>query len=901
MSQKRRVLEVAKDHNLGSKQTLEIFQKLGFDFKSHFNMVSDQDYEKFRQHLQKDEDSSSSDRPQVKIRRRQKMTPTAVSENSSKPRQVTQDPLPRQEEKRLEEKIEEKSLVSPSSSVEQKTNPFLNRSEEKRDESSFKSSTRSTQMNVEAKPSQNQTTVSSSRSSSGFRAATIIRKATPSEKARALSRSNENPSGRRSFGPRREFRSPRGMGAGAQQPGSTGQGPQGGYKKPLSKGANSLLRGVTRVGWSSTTTAPPEDGKPRRSFHTQKHKDKRDLESATTARKGPKKAPKVYGLESPSEEEVFKRNRRGKKKSFVETAAVKKPIHLTQAISVSALAQEMAVKVSAVVKTLMKLGSMATANQLLDVETGTLVAEDMGYEVKVSTVTLDSILGIDEKEKSSVFKKRPPVVVIMGHVDHGKTSLLDKIRQTNVADSESGGITQKIGAYQVDHDGQVISFLDTPGHEAFTAMRARGAELTDIVVLIVAADDGVMPQTKEAIAHAQASKCPIIVAINKIDKPGYQLDKLKAELVENGLVLEEWGGEVIVNLISAKTGEGIPELLESIKLQTDLLALKSPYEGPVKGVVIEARLDRWKGPVATLMVQEGTLKVSQKILVGSTFGRVRNLQSYSGENVTEASPSVPVEVSGLDSVPTAGDVFYSVESEDVAKEAISFMNQDRQSVSQSILAQQKQQLTSNDKRFLKLIVKAESQGALEAVISSLQKLSTEKVKNQIVHQGVGLINESDLMLAKASHAVLVGFNAKLEKNAVSLFEREKFVLIASSIIYDLNDKVQKVMLGELDPVKKEVFLGEGEVRNVFKVSKMGQVAGIMVTSGKVTRNCFARAKRNSEILCEGKVESLKRFKQEVKEVLQGFECGVFVSNYNDVQVSDRLEFFEWIEEAPTLV
>jgi translation initiation factor IF-2 len=582
-------------------------------------------------------------------------------------------------------------------------------------------------------------------------------------------------------------------------------------------------------------------------------------------------------------------------------------VHVPETISVGDLAHKMSVKASEVIKQLMKLGQMVTINQQLDQETAMIVVEEMGH--KAFAAKLDdpeAFLAEDvEGETQAEALPRAPVVTVMGHVDHGKTSLLDYIRRTRVAAGEAGGITQHIGAYHVDTPRGTITFLDTPGHEAFTAMRARGAKATDIVILVVAADDGVMPQTKEAIHHAKAAGVPIVVAMNKIDKPEANVERLKSELVAEEVVPEDFGGDSPFVPVSAKTGQGIDDLLENVLLQAEVLELTAPKDSPAKGLVIEAQLDKGRGPVATVLVQSGTLKRGDVVLAGSSYGRVRAMLDEAGKPAQEAGPSIPVEIQGLTEVPQAGDEFMVLADERRAREIATFRQGKYRDVK---LAKQQaaklenmfEQMGQGEVKTLPLIIKADVQGSQEALGASLLKLSTDEVKVQIVHAAVGGISESDVNLALASKAVLIGFNTRADAGARKLAEHNGVDIRYYNIIYDAVDEIKGAMSGLLAPEQKEEVIGTAEIRQVFRISKVGSIGGCMVTSGFIRRNARLRLLRENVVIYTGELESLKRFKDDVREVKEGFECGLNIKNYNDIQEGDQLEFFEIKEIARTL-
>ena len=589
------------------------------------------------------------------------------------------------------------------------------------------------------------------------------------------------------------------------------------------------------------------------------------------------------------------------------TEPVVREVHVPETVSVADLAHKMAVKASEVIKQMMKLGQMVTINQVLDQETAMIVVEEMGH--KAFAAKLDdpeALLVVDgEDHADAEMLPRPPVVTVMGHVDHGKTSLLDYIRRTKVAAGEAGGITQHIGAYHVETDRGVITFLDTPGHEAFTAMRARGAKATDIVILVVAADDGVMPQTKEAIAHAKAAGVPIVVAITKVDKPEANPDRVKQELVAEQVVPEEYGGESPFVPVSAKTGQGIDDLLENVLLQAEVLELRAPVDAPAKGLVVEAQLDKGKGPIATILVSSGTLKRGDVVLAGSAYGRVRAMLDENGKPSKEAGPSIPVEIQGLSEVPAAGEEVLVLPDERKAREIALFRQGKFRDVK---LAKQQaakletmlEQMAEGEVQTLPLIVKADVQGSQEALVQSLQKLSTGEVRVQIVHGGVGGISESDVNLATASKAVIIGFNVRADAGARKLAEHNGIDIRYYNIIYDAVDEIKAAMSGMLAPEKRETTIGQVEVRQVFRVPKVGAVAGCMVTDGLIKRNSMVRVLRNNVVIHDGELDSLKRFKDDVKEVKQGFECGLSIKNFNDVQEGDQLEVYEITEVARTL-
>ncbi|WP_294946021.1 translation initiation factor IF-2 [Sulfurivirga sp.] len=585
---------------------------------------------------------------------------------------------------------------------------------------------------------------------------------------------------------------------------------------------------------------------------------------------------------------------------------VVREVRIPESITVGELAERMAVKAGEVIKKLMMMGEMATINQSIDQDTAVLIVEEFGHKpVTVSESALEEEVMEEVESLYSDERPRPPVVTIMGHVDHGKTSLLDYIRNARVAAKEAGGITQHIGAYSVELDGGKITFIDTPGHEAFTAMRARGAKVTDIAIIVVAADDGVMPQTVEAIQHAKSAGVAMIVAINKIDKETANPDRVMQELVQHEVVPEEWGGDVPFVRVSAKTGQGVDELLETILLVSDILELKAPYKGPAKGVVLESRLEKGRGPVATVLVQAGTLNKGDMTLCGTEYGRVRAMINDLGKQVKEATPSTPVEILGLSGVPAAGDEMLVVPNERKAKE---LAEQRKEKIREEQLKRQQKakleamfnRMGEQDLEEINVIIKADVQGSLEALREALTKLSTDEVKVNIVSSGVGAITETDVNLAVATHAIIIGFNVRADAAARKLIEQEGVDLHYFSVIYDAVDTIKRAIEGKMAPEFKEEIIGVAEVRDVFRSPKFGAVAGCMVTEGVVKRNNPIRVLRDNTVIFTGELESLRRYKEDVQEVRQGMECGIGVKDYNDVRVGDLIEVFERTEVKRTL-
>ncbi|GAB5081033.1 hypothetical protein Osc1_02060 [Hominimerdicola sp. 21CYCFAH17_S] len=577
---------------------------------------------------------------------------------------------------------------------------------------------------------------------------------------------------------------------------------------------------------------------------------------------------------------------------------------IPEEIAVSELASRLKVTATEVIKKLMGLGVMASINEIIDFDTASLVAEELGAKVeKEVIVTIEERLIADEEDPEESLEERCPVVVVMGHVDHGKTSILDRIRNANVAEGEAGGITQHIGAYQVYYNDKKITFLDTPGHEAFTSMRARGANITDIAILVVAADDGIMPQTVESINHAKAAGVSIIVAINKMDKEGANADKVKQELTEHGLVVEEWGGDVIAVPVSAKTGMGIDELLENILLVSEVRELKANPNKLAKGTVIEARLDKGKGPTATVLVQGGTLNSGDVIIAGTAVGRVRTMTNDKGRKIEKAGPSTPVEITGLGDVPSAGDIFNAVADEKLARELV---EQRKHEAKEEVFKQYQKvtldnlfaQISEGEMKELPLIVKADVQGSVEAVKQSLEKLSNEEVRVKVIHGAVGAVSESDVMLANASNAIIVGFNVRPDPVAKDSAERDGVDIRLYRVIYDAIEEISTAMKGMLAPKFREVETARVEVRQVYKITNVGIVAGSYVLSGKVGRNNEIRVVRDGIVIAEDKMSSLKRFKDDVKEVAEGYECGITLEKFSDIKEGDIFEAFFMEEYQP---
>lgn len=703
-------------------------------------------------------------------------------------------------------------------------------------------------------------------------------------------------------------------------------------KKEISKPKKSTKKkSIEKQAYKDNEARPDKSTKDVKEERRKKNFSANKEKASSAARPQRGKSKKFFNNENDGERERRKRikkdNDRGNSKYFDERSLEKKtrkkknkpkieepvetPIEetlpegtvaITVPITVAGLSEQAEISTSMIIMELMKLGIMATINQTLDKDTVELLSEELG--VKIVVTEEEPVIeeeGIDAYEdRESDLENRAPVITVMGHVDHGKTSLLDAIRNTNVTAGESGGITQHIGASEIEIDGKKVVCLDTPGHEAFTTMRARGAQITDIAILVVAADDSVKPQTIESISHAKAANVPIIVAINKIDKPGANPDRVKKDLADNGILVEDWGGEVISANVSAKTGEGIKELLEMILLQAEILELKANPNRLALGNVIEARLDKSKGPVATLLVMNGTLNTGQSIVAGTTYGRIRKMTDFRGRQIKKALPSTPVEILGLNDVPMAGDAFNAVKDDKTAREiaenrSIKMREDVLAKNSSTTLEKLFSQIKEGEMKELNLVIKGDVQGSVGAIISSLEKLNTEDVKVNVIHSGVGTITESDVMLAETSNAVIIGFNVRPTTNVTTEAAKSEVEIRTYRVIYDIIDDVEAAMKGLLDPEFKEEVLGKVEVRETFKVPNLGTVAGGYVTEGKIRRNAEIRLVRDGIVIHEGTISSLRRFKDNVKEVTQGYECGIGIEDYNDLKIGDIMECFHMVE------
>lgn len=749
--------------------------------------------------------------------------------------------------------------------------------------------------------------------------------------ASSSSQGNQQGSGQRPTGsgaqPRRNDGRPQGQGQGNssynRDGASRGPAGQGGQNRPYSQGQGQGGQGASRPpqrpgqGTSTSQSSRPapaaqqgqrRDAGQRPSFDRQgqgSNVDSKRTDSDDKNKRSSKPAPRRFDDNKPGAfkggqrgNQKYGKNNRGAdqvKKEKVDNTP--KKIIVRGSMTVGETAKLLHKDASEVIKKLLFLGVMATINQELDIESVQMIASEFGVEVELKIpVEEDKFELVEEKDDEADLMERPPVVTIMGHVDHGKTTLLDAIRHTSVSEGEAGGITQHIGAYQVEVSGKKITFLDTPGHEAFTTMRARGAQVTDITIIVVAADDGVMPQTVEAIAHAKAAQVPIIVAVNKIDKPGADVDKIKQSLTEYELVPEEWGGDTIFCEVSAKQRIGLENMLEMILLVAEVQEYKANPDKRARGTIIEAELDKGRGPVARLLIQHGTLKVGDSFVAGVCFGRVRAMVNDKGKRLKEAGPSTPVEITGLTEVPQAGDPFIVFEDErkarDIAdKRAIALKQSEVRANSRVTLEELYKHIQEGEVKDLNVIIKGDVQGSVEALKGSLEKIEVEGVRVKIILNGVGAITESDIILASASNAIVIGFNVRPEPQAKNTADQEKVDIRLHRIIYTVIEEIEQAMKGMLDPIFKENITGHAEVRNVFKVTGSGTIAGCMITQGKISRNAEIRLIRNGIVVLEGKIDSLKRFKDDVKEVAQGYECGISLEKFNDIKEGDIIEAF----------
>ena len=857
---KTRVHELAKKLEMENKELLEKLQEAGIEAASHMSVLEEEDVQKFE---------AAQSPQQVKIEE-QRINPGIIRRRKKavEPKQAPAEEPVAEEEGPEAEAAEEEAATEPATEAPEE---------------------------VTAEPAQEATAEQEPQEAP-----------TAEEPAPAKSKAEAKPekasANRAKILGRVELPTP------AERPSRPARGDALGRKKPAGKPAGKRPGGAPQVPAPGMAPPPPEKEQSR-GKKRKKGKERVDFGSGD----GPKRRGRREVFEPDRDfgrRKGRKRDKPAKKTEITVSKAIKRKIKISDVITVGELAKRMSIKANDLIRELINQGQMVTINHPLDFDTAAILASEFDYEVENIAFDEETILektdiNLDDEGKSEDICERPPVVTIMGHVDHGKTSLLDAIREANVTAGEAGGITQHIGAYEVDIDGRKIAFLDTPGHEAFTAMRSRGAQVTDIVILVVAADDGVMPQTKEAINHAKAAGMPLIIAVNKIDKPDANPDRVKQELAEFELVPEDWGGDTIFVEVSAKQQTNLDQLLEMILLQAEVLELKANPKKRAKGTVVEARLDKGRGPVSTILVQEGTLKIGDPIVSGLHFGRVRTMLDDLGKPVEEAGPSCPVEVTGLSGVPDAGDTLHAVEDEKTAKDVAQHRQQKlRESelakTSKVSLDQLYAQIQEGDVKELKIIIKADVQGSVEAVKDALNKLATDACRLVVIHTAVGGIIESDISLASASNAIVLGFNVRPEVKASNLAEKEGVDIRLYNIIYDAVEDIRNAMEGLLAPTLQEKAMGRIEIRETFHVSKVGTVAGCYVLDGKVMRNAKARLVRDNIVIWEGTLNSLKRFKDDVKEVQAGYECGLGLENYNDIKVGDILEAYEMEEVKTTL-
>jgi len=918
---KIRIYELAQRMGLENKELLERLQQAGIEAKSHMSVV---DEEVVKSLGEKKETPGTPEEPVFDekrintglIRRRRKAEPPKpVEEPKAEPEVETEEPVAEVSQPAVEAEVE---VAEESAEVEVAPEPQPEPENEQ--EAAVEEQTPAAPVEPEAPKVKTETVETPAaepekvaekkpqpvkRKAATRNVAAIVASASEGKETVAKPSGGAKILGRVEL-PQSALRNEGGRGKkGAPRP-----KPQGGARPERKDNAGAAARpAATRT--PMAPNVPIEDPSRDRGNRKKKKGKNTDYASNGAGREQRRRRDRMEVFE-PDRGGKMRRQKKNQKMAkqteITVPKAIKRKIRISDVITVGELAKRMGVKANDLIRELMRQGSMVTINHPLDFETAAILAADFNYEVENVAFDELSVLSSEDlqetgESKSENLQERPAVVTIMGHVDHGKTSLLDAIRQANIADGEAGGITQHIGAYDVQVHDKTISFLDTPGHEAFTAMRSRGAQVTDIVILVVAADDGVMPQTKEAISHSKDAGVPMIVAVNKIDKPGANSERVKQELTEFEMVPEEWGGDTIFVEVSAKKRQNLDQLLEMILLQAEVLELKADPTKRCKGTIVEARLDKGRGAVATVLVQDGTLHIGDPIVAGLHFGRVRTMINDRGVAVKEAGPSIPVEVTGLQGVPDAGDTLHALENEKTAKDVAQHRQQKIREAelaknSRLSLDQLYARIQEGNVEELKVIVKADVQGSVEAVKDSLSKLTTDTCRLTVVHTGVGGITESDVSLASASDAIIIGFSVRPEPKAAQLAEKEHVDIRLYSIIYDAVNDIRDAMEGLLAPTLREKHLGRLEVRETFNVSKVGTIAGCMVIDGKIHRNAQVRLVRDSIVVWEGSLNSLKRFKDDVKEVATGYECGIGLEKYNDIKVGDIIEAYE-MEETKT--
>ncbi len=881
---KKRVYELAKELELGSKELISLLHNIGIEVKSHMCTLDADNVKRVRESVNKTRDSKPDATPQPKQtaeKTRQKSEPEAKGDGVrlSQYGPGLVDKVPQRPPDR---RLIERPVRGIPASGEKKTVPTreqTSRDKQARPAEEAGTKTHSSGKGREIERGQQPRATEASRK-------------TPGQGAREQSERSNAAQPTRTDSARRPFDGKEKREFGRQGgPAATRPESRSGSRVPSGRRPGPLGRGPIP---SKAIPKPPaelEADKPDKSVGQQRFVDKKVKERSTWQDRWSKKKTPEKKIQHPP--------RRPGVKVTPTPPVQKKPVVISGDVSVKELAEKMGIKAAEIIKKLMHLGTMATINEQVDPETAAVVAQEFGVsvEIKEREPDFEERLELDDdQDDSALLRGRPPVVTVLGHVDHGKTSLLDAIRDENVTASEAGGITQHIGAYQVQKHDKRITFVDTPGHAAFTAMRARGASITDIAILVVAADDGVKPQTIEAINHAKAAQVPIVVAINKMDKPDVNPDRVKQQLTEYELVPEEWGGETICVPVSAHTKDGLDDLLEMILLVSEMHELKANPDRLARGTVIESQLDKGRGPVATVLVQNGTLKPGDILVSGSAFCRVRAMIDYRGRRVKEAGPSMPVEVLGFSEVPPAGERFYVVEDERVARQIVEKRQQRKREEDLKLsrrlsLEEVFERIKEGEVKELPLIVKADVQGSVEALVHSLEKLGTDEVQVQLAHYGAGGITETDVMLAAASNAIIIGFNVRPDANARKAAEREKVDIRTYKVIYEALDDVKAALSGLLDPQFREAVLGYAEVRQTFTASRIGTIAGCYVLEGKIARDAKVRIIRDGTIVHEGELSSLKRFKDDAREVAQGYECGVTLDRFNDLREGDQLEFF----------
>ena len=909
-----KVHELAKEMNLNSKDILERAEKLGISVKSHMSVLSDSDIEKIKEGRKPAAPAAAQPhgagvRPAAPAARPGRRPPIGrpivdndyLENKHKKPEEKKAEAAVAEAEKKEPVKAEAPKVEVPKKEAPKKEAPKAAAPEktEVKKEAPAKAEPKKESAPVSIPGRQTLKIVTKAED---VRAAEAARKAKAAEKA-AEKKQNEKPAdknaGRRADG-----------GAKGPRKGDRPERPARDGKTEGRKGERPDRAKGGRDDHGNRRGPAPRREQPAASARDEgrgDHSGRSDRKKQHDKHEKDKGRNKFEKFEKKSLEKQTRKKHVKAKPAQTEPEIEAEPLPegtvvLNVPITVAGFCEQTEVSTSKVIMTLMKLGIMANINQTIDEDTVMILAEDLGISVAIGKVEEEAVEeGLEVfEDREQDLKPRPPIITVMGHVDHGKTSLLDAIRKTNVTASESGGITQHIGASEVRINGQKIVFLDTPGHEAFTAMRARGAHVTDIAVLVVAADDSVKPQTVESISHAKAAGVPIIVAINKMDKPGANPDRVKQDLTEHGILVEDWGGDVISVPVSAKTGDGIVNLLEMILLQAEMMELKANPDRLAMGSVIEARLDKSKGPVATLLVTNGTLHSGQSIVAGTCAGRIRLMTDYKGKTIKKAGPATAVEVLGLTDVPQAGDEFNAVKEDKIAREIAEHRKEKlREEVlarnASTTLEQLFSQIQEGEVKELNLIIKGDVQGSVGALVSSLEKLNNENVKVNIIHTGVGTVTESDVMLAGTSGSVIIGFNVRPSTAVQTMADRENIQIRTYRVIYDVIDDVENAMKGMLDPEFKEEILGKAEIRNTFKVPGVGIVGGAYVTEGKIVRNADIRLVRDGIVIHEGKISSLKRFKDDAKEVAGGYECGIGIENYNDIKEGDVIECFHMVE------